>query len=567
VSLDRRLASRTVATEGLEEQWSASEAEAILHQLANAFISSNDLFRENPEVRSARLRARLRSSKRPESDADTAVAELDLPRKEPGILSVDAAGTIRSASGAACATLGLDEARLIASPVSRHFVGAAPASSGRFLALRADGSTLEVAVTVASLPGSELRLFVLEDIAEQRALAQASKRAEARYRTLVEQIPAVTFMASLEDGDNELYIGPQIESLLGYTQKEWLDDPVLWFHRMHPEDQGRWNAEFARGCAVGGPFRADCRFFARDGRTVWVHGEARVVRDDEGRPLFIQGVAFDITDIKDAEERLRQAQAALVRTEKLAAIGRLAASVGHELRNPLAAIRNAWYYLDRRVIHAAEAQSDKRIQQFSKVITTEIDRCAKIIGELLDFSRERAIFRAPTAAHELVQSALAVVVKPAEAIALVNHVSKDLPVPNVDADQFRQVLVNLLQNAVEAVDPERGRVEVRANVDSGELTLRVIDNGKGMSEDVRARIFEPLYTTKLRGTGLGLAIVEGIVKRHDGRISVASVQNAGTTFTITIPLGEASRGPEPELGGAADLRTKAAQSDPAEGAP
>jgi signal transduction histidine kinase len=153
-----------------------------------------------------------------------------------------------------------------------------------------------------------------------------------------------------------------------------------------------------------------------------------------------------------------------------------------------------------------------------------------------------------------VQSALAVIVKPAESIELANHVSKDLPVPNVDADQFRQVLVNLLQNAVEAVDLQSGRVEVRASVGPAELTLRVIDNGKGMSEDVRARIFEPLYTTKLRGTGLGLAIVEGIVKRHDGRISVASVQNGGTTFTIVIPIGEASLGPTPMLGGAADLR-------------
>jgi len=567
VSVDRGLRSRTVATEGVEEQWSANEAEAILHQLANAFISTNQLFRENPEVRGARLRARLRHDQALAAEAETTAVELDRLRKEPGILSVNAQGEVHSVGGAACAMLGVDEASLVGCPLSRLFDGQPPASSGRYRALRIDGSTLEVAVTLARLPNSDLSLCVMEDITEQRASAQASKRAEARYRTLVEQIPAVTFMASLEDGENELYIGPQIESLLGYTQKEWLDDPVLWFHRMHPEDQGRWNAEFARGCAVGGPFRADCRFFARDGRTVWVHGEARVVRDEDGRPLFIQGVAFDITDIKDAEERLRQAQEALVRTEKLAAIGRLAASIGHELRNPLAAIRNAWYYLDRRVIHAPEAQSDKRIQQFSKVIATEIDRCAKIIGELLDFSRERAIFRAPTAAHELVQSALAVVVKPAETIELLNHVSKDLPVPNVDADQFRQVLVNLLQNAVEAVDPQTGRVEVRASVDSGELTLRVIDNGKGMTESVRARIFEPLYTTKLRGTGLGLAIVEGIVKRHDGRISVASVLDAGTTFTIVIPLGEASLGPAPELGGAADLRLSSVQSDPAEQAP
>ena len=551
MSLTRDMRSQTIASEGTDEQWSASEAEAILHQLANAFITSNRSF--DPAVRGARPGAH---DNKPLDEAQIA-ADADFAAKEIGILSVDTRGIVHGVGGAFSDMLGIGEQALIGSPMSRHFAGTPPVVSGRASLLRADGGTIEVSVTLASLPGSELILLVLEDVTEQHARAQASKRAEARYRALVEQIPAVTFTASLEDGDNEIYIGPQIQSLLGYTQREWLDDPVLWFHRMHPEDQGRWNAEFARGCAVGGPFRADCRFFARDGRTVWVHGEARVVRDSDGRPLFIQGVAFDITDIKEAEGRLRDAQEALVRTEKLAAIGCLAASIGHELRNPLAAIRNAWYYLDRRVIQAPEAQTDKRVQQFSKVITTEIDRCAKIIGELLDFSRERAIYRAPTPARELVQSALDVVVKPVATIELLNHVSDDLPVPNVDADQFRQVLVNLLQNSAEAVDPRGGRIEVRASVDAGELSLLVIDNGRGMSEDVRARIFEPLYTTKLRGTGLGLAIVEAIVKRHDGRISVSSVQNGGTTFEIVIPIGEASRGPAPQGGGAADLRGRA----------
>ncbi|HKO46105.1 MAG TPA: ATP-binding protein [Polyangiaceae bacterium] len=549
MSLTRDIHSQTIASEGRPEQWSPNEAEAILLQLANAFITSNQLLREHPE-------ARRGTPPNEANEAESTDSDADISPTEAGILSADARGIVFGVAGAACAMLGLGEQALIGSPLARHFV-APPTTSGRASLLRADGSTLEVSVTLARLPGSELSLLVLEDITERRARAQASKRAEARYRTLVEQIPAVTFMASLEDGDNDIYIGPQIESLLGYTQKEWLDDPVLWFHRMHPEDQGRWNAEFARGCAVGGPFRADCRFFARDGRTVWVHGEARVVRNNVGRPLFIQGVAFDITDLKDAESRLRQAQETLVRTEKLAAIGRLAASIGHELRNPLAAIRNAWYYLDRRLIQAPEAQTDKRVQQFSKVITSEIDRCAKIIGELLDFSRERAIYRAPTPVRELVQSALDVVVKPATTIMLLNHVSEDLPVPNVDADQCRQVLVNLLQNAAEAVDPQSGRVEVRASVASGELSLLVIDNGKGMSEDVRARIFEPLYTTKLRGTGLGLAIVEGIVKRHGGRISVSSVLLGGTTFAIVLPLGEASLEPAPDMGGAAELRPKA----------
>jgi PAS domain S-box-containing protein len=376
MSLERGIQSQTVETEDVDEQWSASEAEAILHHLANAFISSNPMFPANPEVRGARGA----HSKARASEAETETAEA-LNTREHGILTANAQDVVYSVGGSVCALLGSTEQALVGSHLASHFVGEAPSHSGRATGQRADGSTCELAVTVAPLTGSELRVFVLQDITDERARMQATQRAEARYRTLVEQIPAVTFMASLEDGDNEIYIGPQIESLLGYTQKEWLDDPVLWFHRMHPDDQERWNAEFARGCAVGGPFRADCRFFARDRRTVWVHGEARVVRDGDGRPLFIQGVAFDITDLKDAEEQVRNAQETLVRTEKLAAIGRLAASIGHELRNPLAAIRNAWYYLDRRVGQSPEAATDPRITQFSRVITTEIDRAAKISTE------------------------------------------------------------------------------------------------------------------------------------------------------------------------------------------
>jgi PAS domain S-box-containing protein len=130
------------------------------------------------------------------------------------------------------------------------------------------------------------------------------RAAEARFSTLVEQIPAVTFMAVLGEGENEMYVSPHIEQLLGYTQQEWLSDPFLWYNRLHSEDRELWNQEFARGCYSGGPFRAECRFVARDGRIVWVHGEARVVKDDHGRPQFLQGVAFDISESKQAQELL-----------------------------------------------------------------------------------------------------------------------------------------------------------------------------------------------------------------------------------------------------------------------
>jgi PAS domain S-box-containing protein len=125
--------------------------------------------------------------------------------------------------------------------------------------------------------------------------------AELRFRTLIDQIPAVVFMADLGEGTNDIYISPHIEALLGFTQKEWLEDPLLWYSQLHPADRQLWHDEFSRGIRTGGPFLAECRFIARDGKVVWVRGEARLVKDERGRPLFLQGVAFDITESKRAQ--------------------------------------------------------------------------------------------------------------------------------------------------------------------------------------------------------------------------------------------------------------------------
>ena len=115
------------------------------------------------------------------------------------------------------------------------------------------------------------------------------RKAEARYQNLIEQIPAVTFMASFDSGLSEIYVSPHIETLLGYTAKEWTDSPILWYQRLHPSDRARWNKEFARTVSFAEPFRADYRFLAKDGHVVWIHGEARVVRDSAGPALFCAG--------------------------------------------------------------------------------------------------------------------------------------------------------------------------------------------------------------------------------------------------------------------------------------
>lgn len=129
---------------------------------------------------------------------------------------------------------------------------------------------------------------------------------EAMYRALVEQIPAVVFMAYLDRGIGEAYVSPRIEEAIGFTQAEWLEDPVRWYNQIHPQDKQRWSIEAAEMFLTGRPLKSAYRVLSRDGRIIWFHCEAKMIRRENGRPWFIHGVGFDITDLKRTEQTLQE---------------------------------------------------------------------------------------------------------------------------------------------------------------------------------------------------------------------------------------------------------------------
>jgi PAS domain S-box-containing protein len=138
-----------------------------------------------------------------------------------------------------------------------------------------------------------------------KLITTESPDVEARYKILVEQIPAVVFLAFLDKGIGEAYVSPQIEAMLGFTQEEWLNDPVRWYKHIHPDDKARWSIEAAQMFLSGEPLKSVYRVMARDGRVIWFHCEAKMVRDNDGHPWFIHGVAFDITELKQVEQTQR----------------------------------------------------------------------------------------------------------------------------------------------------------------------------------------------------------------------------------------------------------------------
>jgi len=239
-------------------------------------------------------------------------------------------------------------------------------------------------------------------------------------------------------------------------------------------------------------------------------------------------------ELETANEELKEAQEQLVRSEKLAAIGQLAGGVGHELRNPLGAIKNAVYYIRGKVGSSDLARQEPRVMEFLGIVDDEIASSNKIINDLLSFSRVGKPAASPARIEMVVDDAVAHSSLP-ESVGLTREVDGSLPEVEMDTEQIRQVLVNIITNAVQAM-PDGGKLTIAAKAADGFLELAVTDTGQGIPEKAAGKIFDPLYTMKAKGIGLGLAVCKSIMERHGGQIGVESEVGKGATFTLKLPL-------------------------------
>ena len=380
----------------------------------------------------------------------------------------------------------------------------------------------------------------LAGIAIEHDRAKAEVRAaEARYRTLVERLPAITYIAELGAGGPWHYVSPQIETMLGFSPEEWLSDPMNWMNQVYPEDR-----EIVLGAEnlfqqTHDLFRAEYRMCARDGRVLWFRDEGVLLKQSEGRGLLMQGVMYEITERKRLEDQLRHSQ-------KLEAVGQLAGGVAHDFNNLLMLIQAHNEHLRDHL--AADDPARKDALQIENAVT----RAASLTAQLLTFSRKQVLrpeildlntvlADAGKMLHRLIGENIEVNIVPASSPMRVK----------ADPGQIEQVILNLAVNSRDAM-PAGGKLTVTAReveLDENDsrnhegapagkyVMLSVSDTGAGMDIETQAHIFEPFFTTKApgKGTGLGLATVYGVVKQSDGWIWVDSKPGRGTTFQIYLP--------------------------------
>jgi len=494
---------------------------------------------------------------------------------------VDEQGAIVAVNEAGAQTLGYTIEELIGKPVrevfheeDRAFVAGQIARclsdpdsviQWEFRKIRRDDSTLWVRETAKAVrqPDQTLLIHILcEDITTNRAMYEQLTQAEMKYRTLVEQVPAISYIVSLEeDVPRTTFISPQIEQVLGYKCAQWTDNPVLWITSMHEADRDRITREIEKHNETGEPFFLEYRAVTRDGTTRWIRNHGEYMRDPAGKPHFVHGVMFDISDTKRIEEREQELQARLARAERMQSLGLLAGGVAHDLNNILGPLVG---FPD---LILADLPDDHPVAPDIIMMRDSALRASGVIQDLLTLARRGHVQLAPLRINEVIhnylQSAEFQSVKRAHPeISIHPRLTPEDPVVSGAASPLNQTIMNLVVNAMESIQGP-GTVTVSTTlehvhaptgrfdtIEPGRyVVMRVADTGCGISGEDLNHIFEPFYTSKKMGrsgTGLGLAIVYGVVRDMRGAIDVRSQKNKGTEFMLYFPLSDQAMVPPRE---------------------
>ena len=245
--------------------------------------------------------------------------------------------------------------------------------------------------------------------------------------------------------------------------------------------------------------------------------------ESEGAPAGVMLLIQDLSQVKSLEEELR-------RSERMAALGKMAAGVAHELRNPLSSIKGLAILLKSRF------QEKSPDQETADILVQEVERLNRSIGELLDYARPQKLIKEDVHPEEVVRKTVSLIRMDAESVGVRVEIrmEDDLPLVLADQDKLNQVFLNLFLNSIQAME-HGGRLDIRVATQGRNVLFTVKDTGCGVNKEDMPRVFDPYFTTKPEGTGLGLAMSVKIIEEHGGTMTFESEPDVGTTVVVSLP--------------------------------
>jgi len=396
-----------------------------------------------------------------------------------------------------------------------------------------DGRTVwfrdEAALIDDPATGLQFWQGVMLDITEMKAAEVDHARTQAKYRSLVEQLPCVVYLARYGDDGDWLYISPQLERVLGFTPDEWMAHPHPQASFTHPDDLERVRAAEEESLQAGTSFRIEYRMQRRDGAWLWLLDEATAVIGQDGRPFCLQGLLYDITERKQTEDRL----VALDRLKNT-----LLHTLSHDLKEPLTAIQGAASTLER--LDATLEAEERRLLLHTLVERTK--GMNALLTDLLDLERLESGFteprRFPVDLYELVRR----VIDGTDVLGGREvQMEKGRCSASVDGPKVARIVDNLLSNAARHTPPGTP-IHVRCWRQGEAAVLAVEDEGPGVPDGYEEIVFEAFRrgpnAEGTPGSGIGLSLVARFAELHAGRAWVERRSGGGASFRVLLPDGE-----------------------------
>ena len=407
------------------------------------------------------------------------------------------------------------------------------------------GLLASLVIAVANFLLAQRQVHLARSLRETERLAADVDATRRHLSEMVNGIDAVIWESDAATG-RFTFVNDYARKLLGFDIGQWMSVPARWFDHVHPDDRARAEEISRQAQRPGQTYPVEYRMIDAHGRVLWVR-EIIAVIGQEGRVVGRRGVVVDISARVQAEEALRQSQ-------KLESLGVLAGGIAHDFNNLLTTILGNAEMLTPYMSGAAGSG-----RKYLDKIERTTRRLAELTRQMLAYSGRGQFAVAEVDLNAVITEMTELLtVSTPKNVRVVYHLDPALPMMEADASQIRQIVLNLLTNAAEAIgDHGRGEVvintgaELLAAAQAEELfpeqdmepgqyvRLEVADTGCGMSPETLSKIFDPFFTTKFTGRGLGLAALRGIVRRHRGGIRIFSQLGEGTVFTLLFPASRA----------------------------